>query len=242
MSKINSHGISFDNLSKDEAVKKALSLIAGKSGDYRCTPNSVILSMSAEDEKLKNAINSSAMVLADGMGVVAASKIRKTPLKERVAGIDFAASLLYELSLIGGSVFLFGSLPNVANKAAENISTAFPGIIINGVSDGYYYDEQELSAKINEAKPDLLMVCLGAPKQEMWMQKQRGKLKIGIMAGLGGSIDVFAGESKRAPLVWQKLRAEWLYRMIKEPKRFMQLPMLFKFICRATVKRGERHG
>ena len=134
-------------------------------------------------------------------------------------------------------MYLFGAKPGVAEAAAETLRTKFPGLVISGTSDGYFSDDGPIIEKIKDAAPDFLLVCLGAPKQELWKAKMSGKLLVGLMVGLGGSLDVFAGTVKRAPEAWQKLDLEWLYRLLKEPRRIGRMMKLPLFVIEAA---GER--
>ena len=113
----------------------------------------------------------------------------------------------------------------------------FPGLIVCGTNDGYGSDDAAVVSKINAARPDFVMVCLGVPKQEKWMAMHAGKLDAGLMAGLGGTLDVFSGQVRRAPIVWQKLNLEWLYRCLAEPKRFRKIKKLPQFVLKAWRKR-----
>jgi len=137
----------------------------------------------------------------------------------------------------GRSLFLFGSKPGVAEKAAENLSAKYPNVKIVGTNDGYFKDDEPIIEKINAAKPDLMLVCLGAPKQEKWMQANAHRLDVGIMVGAGGSLDVFAGVVERAPEAWQKMGLEWLYRLLKEPKRIGRMMKLPKFLFAVIFSR-----
>ena len=127
------------------------------------------------------------------------------------------------------TLFLLGAKPGVAESAAQALQERFKGLKIVGTNDGYFSDDEPIVEKINAVSPDLLLVCLGAPKQELWMQKNAPALKVGLMAGLGGSLDVFAGVVERAPEAWQKLGLEWLYRLKKEPGRIKRMSNLPKF-------------
>ena len=125
--------------------------------------------------------------------------------------------------------------------AGERMRQQFPGLIICGTHDGYFQDDAPIIEEINALQPDLLLVCLGAPKQELWMHRNRPVLKVGLMAGLGGSLDVFAGTVKRAPVFFQKFGLEWFYRLVKEPwrfKRMMKLPK-FLFACIGKKMKGR---
>jgi N-acetylglucosaminyldiphosphoundecaprenol N-acetyl-beta-D-mannosaminyltransferase len=242
MRRIDVLGVGFDNLSMAEAVSAALALIEAGNGGFVVTPNPEIVMLAREDEGLRAALAGAALVLPDGIGVVKGAKILGTPLKGKVAGIDFAAGVMAGLAEKGGSVFLFGAKPGIAEKAGTELSARFPGLRIAGVNDGYFSDDAPIVEKISAASPDLLLVCLGAPKQELWMQKYAGRLGVGLMAGLGGSLDVFAGEVSRAPKIWQELGLEWLYRLIREPRRIGRMMKLPQFVIAAMSERGKTHG
>ena len=229
MSRTDVLGVGFDNVTKAEAVERALELIDAREGRYVVTPNPEIVMLAKENPALKEALAGADIVLPDGAGIVKGAAILGRPMKEKVPGIDFACGVMARLAERGGSVYLFGAKPGVAEAAAETLRTKFPGLVISGTSDGYFSDDGPIIEKIKDAAPDFLLVCLGAPKQELWMAKMSGKLLVGLMVGLGGSLDVFAGTVKRAPEAWQKLDLEWLYRLLKEPRRIgrmMKLPIL----------------
>ena len=232
-------GLQFDNVTMDEAVARAEELLKGDGASYIVTPNAEIGYEALQSEQLRTLINSAAMVLPDGAGVVLASKVLKTPLKQKVAGVDFADRLLGLLAEQGGSVYLLGSKPGVAELAAEKMIEKHPGLNICGMADGYFKDEDPVVAAINEKSPDVLFVCLGAPKQEIFMQTHQHELKTKLMIGLGGSLDSFAGTVKRAPKWMIRLNLEWLYRLIKEPKRFKRMLRLPKYLFAAVNARGK---
>ena len=192
-----------------------------------------------EDEDFKMVLNSSDMCVPDGIGVVYGARILKTPVPERVPGFELSCGLLERLGKSGGSVFLFGSKPGVADNAAEKIKSLYPGLKIAGTRDGYFKeeDEAEIVAQINESGADFLMVCLGAPKQEKWIYKHRNELKVKLCIGAGGSLDVIAGNVKRAPKIFIKLNLEWFYRMCKQPSRLGRFMALPKFML--TVMKNK---
>lgn len=232
-------GVGFDSITMDEAVSRALELIDEQKAAYVVTPNPEIVMLCREDSELKRAVTGADMVLPDGIGIIKGAEILNTPIAERVPGIDFAQSLFGRLSGRGGSVFLFGAKPGVAEKAAEKLKASYPGLDICGTNDGYFTDDAPIIEKINASRPDFLLVCLGSPKQELWMEKNRGRLNVGLMAGLGGSLDVLSGMVERAPEKWRKLGLEWLYRLMKEPSRIGRMMRLPKFLI-AVIK--ERMG
>ena len=237
MNRVNVLGVDIDNLTLNEAVDKALSLISEHRCAYMVTPNPEIVMAAWDDPKVSKAIENADLVIPDGVGVMQAARILGTPLREHMPGIDAATEIIKRLASRGGSVFLYGARPGVAEKAAERMKQRFPGLVICGTNDGYGNDDGAVVSKINAAKPDFVMVCLGVPKQELWMAKHAAKLDAGLMAGLGGTIDVFSGQVKRAPLIWQKLKLEWLYRCFEEPKRFRKIKRIPQFIIKAWRKR-----
>lgn len=243
MSRIDVLGVSFDDLTMDEAVEIALGFMQERRACYACTPNPEIVMAAKVDAALRAALSGAELVLADGVGITKAAAMLGTPLKSRVPGIDFASNVISRLAQRGGSVYLLGAKPLVAEAAAEKLTQTYPGIVIAGTNDGYFTDDAPVIEKINAASPDFLMVCLGSPKQELWMSANAGRLSCGLMAGLGGSLDVLAGNVQRAPETWRRLGLEWLYRVIKEPKRLGRVMKLPAFVLEAAAEgRRRRHG
>ena len=243
MSRIDVLGVSFDDLTMDEAVEIALGFMQERRACYACTPNPEIVMAAKADAALRAALSGAELVLADGVGITKAAAMLGTPLKSRVPGIDFASNVISRLAERGGSVYLLGAKPLVAEAAAEKLTQTYPGIVIAGTNDGYFTDDAPVIEKINAASPDFLMVCLGSPKQELWMSANAGRLSCGLMAGLGGSLDVLAGNVQRAPETWRRLGLEWLYRVIKEPKRLGRVMKLPAFVLEAAAEgRRRRHG
>ena len=230
-------GVPFDNITKEQAVDHAFALQPEHKAYYVVTPNPEIVMLARDDEGMLSAAKEAELVIADGIGVIYGARILGTPLIDRIPGIDFTSALMEKMNREGRSLFLFGSKPGVAEKAAENLSVKYPNIKIVGTNDGYFTDDEPIIEKINAAKPDLMLVCLGAPKQEKWMQKNAHRLDVGIMVGAGGSLDVFAGVVERAPEVWQRLGLEWLHRLLKDPKRIGRMMKLPKFIFAVIFKR-----
>lgn len=243
MSRIDVLGVSFDDLTMEEAVEIALGFMQERCACYACTPNPEIVMAAKGDAALRAALSGAELVLADGVGITKAAAMLGTPLKSRVPGIDFASNVISRLAQRGGSVYLLGAKPLVAEAAAEKLTQTYPGIVIAGTNDGYFTDDAPVIEKINAASPDFLMVCLGSPKQELWMSANAGRLSCGLMAGLGGSLDVLAGNVQRAPETWRRLGLEWFYRVIKEPKRLGRVMKLPAFVLEAAAEgRRRRHG
>ena len=235
--KIDVMGVGFDNLTKPEFIERAKAIIANGEKGYCVTPNAEIVYEAVHDESFRDLLNEASLVLPDGAGVILGAKILGTPLREKVAGIEFGEALCAAMAETGGKVYFLGGKPGVAEQAAANLTAKYPGLNICGTADGYFKDEAEVIAKINAEAPDILFVCLGAPKQEKFMVAHRQELQVKLMAGLGGSLDSFAGTVKRAPKWMIKLSLEWLYRLIKEPRRFKRMLRLPKFLWAVCLKR-----
>lgn len=230
-------GVQYDNVTMEEALQIGRQLLQGEKAAYCVTPNAEMAYEALHDQDFCALLNGADLVLPDGAGVVLGAKILKTPLKQKVAGIEFAQNLLPILAETGAKLYLLGSKPGVAELAAEKMLQKHPTLQICGMQDGYFQDEEAVIAKINEAEADVLYVCLGAPKQEKFMQRHQADLKVKLMIGLGGTLDGIAGTVKRAPKWMIKLQLEWLYRLIKQPKRLGRMMRLPKFIFAALKKR-----
>lgn len=221
-------GVGFDSLTMDEAVARARDLMAERRAAYVVTPNPEIVMLCRDDPAAMQAVQGADLVLPDGIGVIYGAKILGTPLRAKLPGIDFASALMAQMGQEGKSVFLLGAKPGVADAAAEKMRERFPGLVIAGTNDGYFQDDDPVVEKINAAQPDLLLVCLGAPKQELFMAKYGEATGCHLLMGLGGSMDIFAGVAQRAPEFYCKHNLEWFYRLIKNPSRFgrmMKLPL-----------------
>lgn len=230
-------GVLYDNVTMQEALARGREILLGDKACYCVTPNAEMAYEALHDESFRAVLNGAELVLPDGAGVVLGAKILKTPLKQKVAGIEFAQNMLPVMEELGTRLYLLGSKPGVAELAAEKMRQKHPKLQICGISDGYFKDEDEVVAKINAVQADAVYVCLGAPKQENFMCKHQSDLCVKLMCGLGGTLDGIAGTVKRAPKWMIKLQLEWLYRLIKEPRRFGRMLRLPKFIFAAFKKR-----
>ena len=232
-------GVGFDNVTMEEALDKAMALLQTGTAHYAVTPNAEIVYECMHDASFCSLINEADLVLPDGSGVVLGAKLLKTPLKQKVAGIDFADQLAGRLAQTGQTLYLLGGKPGIAEKAAVNLQAKHPGLKVVGTADGYFKDEAPVVERINDSEPDVLVVCLGAPKQELFMVDHQRELQVGLMIGLGGSLDGFAGTVKRAPVWMQRAGLEWLYRLLKEPRRLKRMMRLPKFVLAVLAHRGK---
>ena len=164
----------------------------------------------------------------------------RDPAAAAALSANFAANLLGVLEETGGRLYLLGGKPGIAEQAAENMKKTHPKLCICGTADGYFKDEAPVIARINEARADVVFVCLGAPKQECFMHDHRAELNVRLMIGLGGSLDGFAGTVRRAPKWMIRLQLEWLYRLLREPSRIGRMMRLPKFVFAAWRARGKK--
>ena len=240
--KINVLGINFDNLTLEQAAEKGAEMLREDKFHYVVTPNPEFILSAEKDAAFRSILNDADLVIPDGIGVIYSAKILGTPLPERVPGIEFAAKMLEQLNEMGGRLFLLGAKPGVADRAGENIVAQYPNIVLCGTQDGYFKDEEDVILKVAAARPDLMFVCLGAPKQEKWMARwgQHSGAKLAI--GLGGVLDVYAGNVERAPESWQKLGLEWAYRLKKEPQRFGRMARLPLVLVKSAGVRVKGKG
>ncbi len=237
-------GVGYDNVTMDQAIALGEALLGGDTAAMVVTPNAEIAYEAMHDEDFRSLLNSAQLVLPDGAGVVLGAKLIKTPLKQKVAGIDWAAGMLQVFARRGTGLYLLGGKPGIAQLAAEKMRQQAPGLRIVGMADGYFKDEGPVIAAINDSGAQALFVCLGAPKQERFMAAHRQELtSVRLMAGLGGSLDGFAGTVKRAPGWMIRLNLEWFYRLLKEPRRLGRMMRLPKFILAALRWRKKgNHG
>ena len=241
MNRVDIHGVKIHDVTMSEAV----SLIKGWVKESEIiphavyTPNSEIIMQAQRSNELKNVLNNANLLVADGAGVVLASKILKTPLKEKVSGFDLAMNLLKEYSGKNVSFYILGGQPGVPDMAAVNIISNYGKVKIAGYNHGYFNaeDEDDLIEKINSTKPDIMFVGLGAPQQELWINRNKYRLNCKVLIGIGGSVDVFAGKVSLTPEFIRKAGFEWLHRLIREPRRIKRMMDLPRFMIKTIKKR-----
>ncbi len=227
-------GVAFDDLTMEEAVERGVTLASAAGYAYAVTPNPELVMMARKDPDYAAVLAGAELTLADGVGITYAAKILGRPLKGRVPGVDFALNLMAEMAKRGLKLFLLGAKPGVAERAAEDLTKRYPGLDVCGVHDGYFQEDGPVIEAVRASGADVLFVCLGAPKQERWMAQNGAATGAHLAVGLGGSLDVFAGTVKRAPERWQKLGLEWLYRLLKEPRRIGRMAKLPLFLFQAV--------
>ncbi len=240
--KINILGVPFDDVNMKEATDKVLEFMAEDEFRLVCTPNPEIVMNAVENKSFMELLNRADMVVADGVGVVWASKYFGKQFEERVSGYDLVQSVFEKMKDTEYTAYFFGGAEGVAKKAKDEMEKKYPGLKIVGENNGYFDEEKEklILKDIMEKKPDFLLVGLGSPKQEKWIYTHRKMLKGSVCIGIGGCFDVMAGNLKRAPKIFIKLKIEWLYRLISQPTRFKRMLKLPEFVIYVLTHKGSR--
>jgi bacterial polymer biosynthesis proteins, WecB/TagA/CpsF family len=229
-----------DLLTMEEVLQIAWQSINERNPMRIITANAEMLMQAQESLRLKESLKKSDLVVADGAGIVWAGKELGVTVPERVAGIDLANQLLRLAAEKNLKVFFFGAGIGVAKLAAENAVTKYSGLNIVGIRSGFFSEAEELEIvkEINDSQADLLFVALGAPKQELWLDKYGKELTPSLRMGVGGSFDVMSGQVSRAPMWMQKNSLEWLYRAFLQPSRWRRLLALPRFML--AVKKQKK--
>jgi N-acetylglucosaminyldiphosphoundecaprenol N-acetyl-beta-D-mannosaminyltransferase len=236
-------GVPVDSVTMEEALEIIKGFLDKDEVHTVFTPNAEIMMAAQRDSRLKEILCQADLLVADGAGVVLASRILGTSVPEKVAGFDLVKNILIKASEQPVSLFLFGGKPGVAEAAAENILKQFPGVSIAGCRNGYFSKEEEdgIVSMINSSGADILLTALGAPKQEKWIDEYKNRLNVKMCIGVGGTLDVFAGKVELAPEFFRRNGLEWLYRLYKEPWRYKRMLDLPRFMLLTIGKRLKRN-
>jgi N-acetylglucosaminyldiphosphoundecaprenol N-acetyl-beta-D-mannosaminyltransferase len=184
------------------------------------------------DARFREIVNACALSLCDTVGVKYAARLHGTRLDERVSGVDLIVPLCAALARQGSRVYFLGARGDTAARAAEAVRALCPGLVVAGARDGYFSaeDETEVARDVAKSGANVLFAGLGSPRQEIFLSERLQETGCSVGIGIGGSFDVLAGNVERAPLVWQRLNLEWLYRLLREPKRWRRQLALPKFV------------
>lgn len=216
-------GFNIDTFTFDEALQ-----YAEKGQVVTINPEMILSAKSNPD--FAEIINSAEFVIPDGIGVQLGLKILGHNVR-RIAGIEFGRKLIDKFA--SQPTAFVGAKPEIIQKAVENLKKEVPNLNAVYVQDGYFKDDDRVLDELTAANPKLVLVALGSPKQEIFISKAKNLLPNALFIGLGGSFDVWSGVVERAPEIWQKLGLEWLYRTVKEPKRFKRIfPTLPLFVLK----------
>ncbi|UPK44277.1 WecB/TagA/CpsF family glycosyltransferase [Paenibacillus pabuli] len=237
-------GIPFPNITMEQTVTILDDVVDQKQSElfHVITGNPEIVMSCQKDQALRSVVDQAGIVTADGAGIVMVSRFRGGQLTERVTGCDLLFRLLEAGSRKHWSFYILGAEESVSKRAVEVIAQNYPGVVVRGRQHGFFTtdEEQRIVEEIHEAQPDFLIVALGAPTAELWINKYRHQLNARVAIGVGGSLDILAGKTKRAPAIWQKLNLEWLYRLLSQPSRWRRQLILPRFAVRALLFREQR--
>ena len=222
MSRIQILNTSIDNFSMKETLSFVQDTIAAKKQIHHVVVNAGKIVQMQKDLELRESVNSSDIINADGQAVVWAAKFLNNPLKERVAGIDLMQNLV-ELSFQKNyKMYFLGAEEAVVSKTVDHYAEKFNSDIIAGYRNGYFKAEEEdqVIRDIVSSGANMLFVAITSPKKENFLYKYKSELaSVNFIMGVGGSFDVIAGKTKRAPVWMQDIGLEWFYRFLQEPKR-----------------------
>jgi N-acetylglucosaminyldiphosphoundecaprenol N-acetyl-beta-D-mannosaminyltransferase len=240
-------GCPIDNITMAETIKRIDELIKQGGVYQHVVVNVAKLIKLQKDESLKKIISNCDLINADGMPLIWVSKFFGVQLKERVAGIDLMEQLIEFASKKGYSIFFLGARKGVVKKVVKIFKNKYPNLKIAGYRDGYWVSEEEntVAKLVKNSKPDILFVGISSPKKEIFLDKYLDYMNVPFVMGVGGSFDVIAGLTKRAPKWMQDNGLEWLYRFIQEPRRMWKRylignSMFIWFVIREAIKSKYR--
>lgn len=210
-----------DVVSMQETLEKVEQIIKVRKPTQHVVINASKVNLMERDEELREIVNACPLINADGASIVWAAKQLGVPLKERVTGIDLFLKLVELSNEKGYSIYLFGAKEEIVTKVKNIFEEKYPNIKIVGYRNGYFTeaDEPQIAADMKESGADMMFVAFSSPKKEYWIKKYLNEINIPFVMGVGGSFDVVAGVTERAPEWMQKHGLEWLYRFLQEPKR-----------------------
>ena len=234
--------LEFIDSNMDQLTQAIHHRISTSQKTFIVTANPEIVMYAQQNESYNDILKDADYITPDGIGVVIGSRILGKPVQERLAGFDLLGRLLELSNENGYKVYFLGASPETIGVTVENIQRKYSKLNIVGFHHGYFdHDDQQLVAEVKSHKPDLIFVGLGFPKQEQWIHENMHHFDKGVFMGVGGSFDVWAGKVKRAPLIWQKLYLEWLYRLIKQPTRWRRMLVLPLFLIKVIQIRLNKN-
>ena len=229
-------------LSMDETVDYVKRVIARRTPPMQhVVINALKVNLMEKDPELREIVNSCPLINADGASILWAAKKLGVPVTERVTGIDLFMRLVEEAAKNGYKIYLFGAKPEVVEKVRDIFMEQYPTLQIVGMRNGYFGPEDEpgIVADMAASGADMMFVAFSSPKKDYWVRRYLDQLNIPFVMGVGGSFDVVAGVTKRAPQIWQKLGLEWFYRFVQEPRRLFKRYIIGNMTFIRHVKRAE---
>lgn len=241
MEQVKIMGVPFLKIDQTGFVQLMKERIEQREKTFVITANPEIVMQANENPDLMKYIDKATYVSADGIGVVKAAKILGSELPGRVTGYDTMMALLRSGKPY--KIYLLGAQEETLQKTIENINRDFPHIEIVGAHNGFFdWSKNDIAEEVKAAEPDLMFLALGVPRQEKWIFEHLDQFNHGVFIGVGGSFDVIAGTVKRAPVFWQKLNLEWLYRLLSQPTRWRRMLSLPRFALKVFGMKFKGQG
>lgn len=232
-------GIPVDALTKATALERAVELAKDRTtASYAVAINPEKTFAIRQSAELAQFVENAALALPDGIGVVWASRLLNGRKIERVPGADLAEAVCARSGAEGLNLFFYGAKEEASAAAVEELRRRYPDIRVVGRRNGYVEagEMDALAQEIADADADVLLVALGSPRQERWIREYADRTKVGLCLGVGGTLDTLAGTVKRAPLAWQKLNLEWLYRLLRQPSRLWRCRRLLFYAAEVGAR------
>ena len=238
-------GVRVDRVTRGQAldrIERMIALHRASVGEQRCqqviTVNTEFVMAAQRNSEFREAINRAALVVADGIGIVWASRV-----PERITGTDSVEALAKRCAIAGYRMYLLGAAPGVAEQAAARLQVIAPGLAVAGTYAGSPAPEEEdvILERIRAANADVLCVAYGAPAQDLWIYRNRERLPVAVAMGVGGAFDFLSGRQRRAPHIMQRMGLEWLYRLYREPWRWRRMLAIPRFMLYVLLK-GRKKG
>lgn len=232
-------GVSFSDRTMDETVALLVRAVEDGRTVHVVTANPEIVMQARRNPDYAAAVRGADLIVPDGVGILIGARLLGRAIPERVAGYDLLHRLMAEADRRRWRVFLLGATPEANEGALRALQRQYPGAVYAGHHHGYFTPEEEEAVvrRIEDARPHLLFVSLGVPRQELFIARHKHRFT-GVCMGTGGSFDVLAGKVRRAPLLWQRLGLEWLYRLIQEPWRWRRMLDLPRFLWAVVRQRA----
>jgi N-acetylglucosaminyldiphosphoundecaprenol N-acetyl-beta-D-mannosaminyltransferase len=233
-------GCRVDVIGQGDAVARIVELASGDEPALVVTLGTEMAVYARSDPRFREIVNASALSLCDTVGIKYAARLHGAAVRERVAGVDIIDPLCARFAERGIPIYLLGAKGDTAERAAATLQARHPGLVVFGARDGYFApaDEANVSAAIGRSGARVLFVGLGSPRQEIFLADHLKETGCAVGIGVGGSFDVLAGNVERAPALWQRLNLEWLYRLVREPKRWRRQLALPRFVWLALCERA----
>jgi N-acetylglucosaminyldiphosphoundecaprenol N-acetyl-beta-D-mannosaminyltransferase len=232
MESINILSVRVDDATYADLLARVDIFVASGQPHQIVTLNPEMVVAAHDDPTLGQMLNSADLNVADGVGLLLAARWLGHPLRERVTGSDGIYRLAAHCAGHGYRLFLLGATPGVAGIVAERLTAATPGLVVAGTYAGSprAQDEQDIIGRVRAVAPDVLLVAYGVPAEEKWIARNRGRLGVPVMVGVGGSFDFVAGVARRAPVWMRRVGLEWLHRLIQQPWRWRRQLALPRFV------------